>query len=157
LTAYGETVLRSSRLMAGLRRGEIPANGEPEPNYDHDPNHAGTALARGEIVIRALRGEKKTRVARALILLNFVVFAVSLLLMARFNEPLDVQTILFSGSARAAHATGSVNGGAILSGQWWRLGTNIFVHRGLVHVGLNMYYLWFLASLTEKLWGPTRF
>jgi membrane associated rhomboid family serine protease len=157
ITRHGQTVLNSPRMLAGLRRGKVPTDGEPEPEYDHDPSLAGTSLARGEIVIRALRGEKKTRVAKVLIALNFVVFGVGLLLMFRFNEPMNLQTLLFRGSARAAHATGSVNGGAILNGEWWRLGTNMFVHHGLVHIGLNMYYLWFLASLTERLWGPTRF
>jgi rhomboid protease GluP len=46
------------------------------------------------------------------------------------------------------------NAGALtLSGEWWRLLTNIFVHGGLIHIAFNMWCLWNLGQLCESLYG----
>jgi membrane associated rhomboid family serine protease len=40
-----------------------------------------------------------------------------------------------------------------LSGEWWRLLTNVFVHGGLIHIAFNMWCLWNLGALCESLYG----
>jgi rhomboid protease GluP len=40
-----------------------------------------------------------------------------------------------------------------LSGEWWRLLTNVFVHGGVIHIAFNMWCLWNLGSLCESLYG----
>jgi membrane associated rhomboid family serine protease/Flp pilus assembly protein TadD len=40
-----------------------------------------------------------------------------------------------------------------LSGDWWRLVTNIFLHMGFIHIALNMWCLWSLGTLAESLYG----
>ena len=46
------------------------------------------------------------------------------------------------------------NAGALtLSGEWWRLLTNIFVHGGLIHIAFNMWCPWNLGQLCESLYG----
>src|SRR5258707_2542948 len=50
LTPHGADVLRSPRLMAGLRRGYLPAAREEFPEEDLDPHVAGTPLGRGDAV-----------------------------------------------------------------------------------------------------------
>ncbi len=46
------------------------------------------------------------------------------------------------------------NAGALtFSGEWWRLLTNVFVHGGLLHIGFNMWCLWYLGQLCESLYG----
>lgn len=42
---------------------------------------------------------------------------------------------------------------AVAHGQIWRLVSNAFVHIGLMHLALNMYCLWYLAELSENIFG----
>lgn len=44
-----------------------------------------------------------------------------------------------------------------LSGGWWRLVTSVFVHFGLVHLMLNMFTLYQIGRLAERLYGSGRF
>ena len=49
---------------------------------------------------------------------------------------------------------GANNAGSVLvDGQWWRLVTSMFVHGGVLHLGLNMWCLWNLGMLAEPLMG----
>jgi len=52
---------------------------------------------------------------------------------------------------------GANNGGATTDGEWWRLFTSLFMHYGLLHVGLNMWALFNTGPLLEKLQGRTLF
>jgi rhomboid protease GluP len=40
-----------------------------------------------------------------------------------------------------------------LSGEWWRLLSNVFVHGGIIHIAFNMWCLWNLGALSESLYG----
>lgn len=44
-----------------------------------------------------------------------------------------------------------------MNGQWWRLVSCMFLHFGIVHIGLNMWVLWGLAPLVERFAGRTGF
>ncbi len=52
---------------------------------------------------------------------------------------------------------GASYGPLTVGGQWWRLLTEVFVHFGLVHIGINMYILFQVGVLTEILFGRLRF
>ena len=44
-----------------------------------------------------------------------------------------------------------------LTGQWWRLLTSMFLHFGVLHLLMNMWCLWALGSLAERLMGHAEF
>jgi membrane associated rhomboid family serine protease len=39
-------------------------------------------------------------------------------------------------------------------GQYWRLFTSMFVHAGLLHIGMNMAVLWSIGRFIERVLGP---
>jgi rhomboid protease GluP len=45
----------------------------------------------------------------------------------------------------------------ILAGQWWRLVTAMFLHAGLLHIGMNMWCLVDLGPEVEALFSGTKF
>ena len=53
--------------------------------------------------------------------------------------------------------SGADSGSLVLAGQWWRLFTSMFVHVGILHFALNMWCLWDLGALAEKLYGKWTF
>ena len=52
---------------------------------------------------------------------------------------------------------GANSGGLTLSGDWWRLVTNVFLHIGIIHIALNMWCLWSLGAACESLYGSRTF
>lgn len=54
-------------------------------------------------------------------------------------------------------AWGANFGPATKDGQWWRLGTAMFLHFGVLHLGMNMVALWDSGRLVERILGPGRF
>ena len=45
----------------------------------------------------------------------------------------------------------------IATGQYWRLLTSMFLHAGILHIGLNAYALWIFGNVVEKELGRLRF
>ena len=62
-----------------------------------------------------------------------------------------------SMSTALAIKLGANYGPLNLSGQWWRLLTSMFLHFGVIHIGLNMWCLLMLGSLAERLMGRAAF
>src|SRR6267378_2496377 len=79
----------------------------------------------------------------ALIAASVLVFAIMVLRGVSAFNPTPQQAIAF----------GADFGPLTLSGQWWRLVTSMFVHFGLIHLGLNMWCLWNLGRAAEHLLG----
>lgn len=89
----------------------------------------------------------KAPVTLALMAINLVVFAVTLFHGA---------SLWHTGSA-VQLAWGANFGPATQDGQWWRLLTAMFLHFGILHLGLNMWALWDVGRLVERLLGRPRF
>jgi len=44
-----------------------------------------------------------------------------------------------------------------LTGDWWRLVTNVFIHFGIIHIVMNMYCLYAVGVYLEPMLGKTRY
>lgn len=52
---------------------------------------------------------------------------------------------------------GAKFGPYIFAGQWWRLVTAMFLHAGLLHIGMNLWCLFDLGPTVESLFSSTKF
>lgn len=86
-------------------------------------------------------------VTLALVAINLLVFVAMLRQGAGFSH---------TGNA-VQLAWGANFGPATQDGQWWRLGSAMFLHFGVVHLGLNMWALWDVGRLMERLFGHGRY
>jgi membrane associated rhomboid family serine protease len=70
---------------------------------------------------------------------------------------------MVGGGSSALNGGGStivdfgLNGPAVEGGDWYRIVTAGFLHAGLLHLGFNMFALYFLGGLLEPAIGPWRF
>src|ERR1041384_2138613 len=79
----------------------------------------------------------------SLIAINALVFAI---MVARGVSPI-------SPTPQHVLAFGGDFGPLTLNGQWWRLVTSMFVHFGIIHLGLNMWCLWNVGRAAEVFLG----
>jgi membrane associated rhomboid family serine protease len=63
-----------------------------------------------------------------------------------------------TGSASGeVFARGALFGPLVQDGEYWRLITSGFLHASLLHIGFNMFLLWYLGSMLEPAIGTVRF
>ena len=88
-----------------------------------------------------------TPITLALVAVNVVVFVAMLAFGAG----------LWHTDNQVQLAWGANFGPATKDGEWWRLFTAMFLHFGVIHLGLNMWALWDSGRLVERLYGSPRF
>jgi rhomboid protease GluP len=83
-------------------------------------------------------------VTPSLVVANVAIFAIMILSGVSLMNPTALELLPW----------GADYGPLTLGGEPWRLLANAFLHFGLLHVALNMYALWQVGRLTEKLFHP---
>ncbi len=113
----------------------------PEPEY-LSPSHGHEPVQRPPD-----RGRSRWAVAPAtyiLIAINCLWFLYMTAQGVSFTSPTGEQLMHF----------GADNAGSVLMhGEWYRIFTAMFVHAGILHLGVNMWCLWNLGLLAEPLMG----
>jgi membrane associated rhomboid family serine protease len=157
LTPEGERVLHHAGLLAQVRAGKVPPARERREEGSDRGGRAATPYERGEAIREALLGASRPYMTQGLIALNVLVFVAGLVLSQVQNPLVRIENVLIGNSGALLHQTGSLAGLDLLKGQWWRLLTCCFVHFGLLHLGVNMYSLYVIGPLLERMWGHVRF
>jgi rhomboid protease GluP len=159
LTQAGAEVLGNQRQLARLRAGEVrgPAS-LPRPIADPGAI-VPLGWERAEAVRTAFLSHTTPVVTYGLIAVNVLWFVYGLALASR--EGIPPQDYLFNtdiGVIQVLHQIGSLRGGDIyVHHEWWRLLTCCFVHIGFFHLAVNMYSLFVVGPLLERLWGRIGF
>jgi rhomboid protease GluP len=83
-------------------------------------------------------------ITKIIIAINVAVFALMVL---------TGRGALFAPSSSQMIRFGAGFGPLTTHGQPWRLFTEMFVHFGIIHIGMNMYVLWQGGPLVERLFG----
>jgi membrane associated rhomboid family serine protease/Flp pilus assembly protein TadD len=131
---------------------------EQEATSGSDHSHAAPAAERSR---RRPDFTEQLRLAPAtatLIAINVALFAAMVISVAvgRQFSVAPLFTAFKNPHSDLLIRWGANFGPLTLSGQWWRLLTATFVHVGIVHLLLNMWALWLLGFLAERIFGrPT--
>ena len=108
------------------------------------PEHAGGSRVRAPLAaVTRLSG---AYVTRALVALNVGVYLAEL---ASGSGLYGDRGYIFNN--------GALYGPFVAHGDWWRLGTAMFLHYGPLHLGLNMLALYWFGSVVEGSIGHLRF
>jgi membrane associated rhomboid family serine protease len=124
------------------------------------PDHAsGPASGRKPSVARArrrlaFRGDEAI-VTRALVIINVLVWFVNLLQGASLTD--NAGTWFNKGALVGCFPTNEVCAIGVGAGDWWRPFTAMFLHASLIHIGLNMVFLYWIGTPVERTVGHLRF
>jgi rhomboid protease GluP len=132
---------RTMVLYQRPRPDEEDADAAPEA--DEAPPERPAARAPARAPGRVL----PAYVTPAIVALNLLVFGAMVALGSSAMDPTGDDLVRWGSNA----------GVWTLSGEWWRLVTSVFVHGGLLHIGLNMWVLWGLGRTTERIFGSLGF
>ncbi len=158
LTPAGRKVLYNPRQMTQLATGTLPpAAPEPEPppeaGWSGRGGRAG-AYERNETIRAGLMSQGRPVVTLLLIGLNVAAFILGVALDASRGRSLVASVW---GGSRIVLTWAAVVGPDIAAHQYWRLVTSFFIHIGVLHLAMNMYVLWVLGTISEKMWGRWRY
>ncbi len=107
-------------------------------------------------VVRMRSVSTVPRVTYALIAINVAVF------LAEGSGSLSASgsasgTLIREGALLGSSPLPQLAGEGVAHGQWWRLISSGFLHENLLHIGFNMWVLYYLGTMLEPAVGRVRF
>jgi membrane associated rhomboid family serine protease len=110
--------------------------------------------SRERTVVKTLRNTvRQPEVTYVLIAINVIAFLAE-----------GKLTLSGGGSGTSVYLKGALLGSyptlpgqGVAHGQWWRIVTGGFLHENLIHIGFNMYILYFLGQMLEPALGRLKF
>ncbi len=94
----------------------------------------------------------------ALVGVNILLYAVSWYMTQKAAAAVLSAAPAWGGiDNRVLVSLGAKFGPAIYAGQWWRLVTAVFLHAGLLHLGMNLWVLLDVGPMTEALFSASKF
>ena len=114
-------------------------------------NEAGAAVVHDGETVRFARAILQRPAAFTFIFLisNVLMFLLTLIAAGGTNNEVAFNDALI--------ALGAKTNALINAGEWWRFVTPIFLHGGWAHLLMNMYGLWILGPIVERLYGSAKF
>jgi rhomboid protease GluP len=111
------------------------------------PGSTDPKIAFAEFKLHLREITPRLYVVPAVVALNVLVFAIMVATGVSVSNPTIPQLLRW----------GADYGPLTLGGQPWRLGTNVFVHFGIIHLLANMAALLSSGAVVERLFGPLAF
>lgn len=96
---------------------------------------------------KKIRYKRSSNLTLILISINIIIFLITALAS---RSILDINNMVL-------YKFGAKENYAIAHGEYYRLLTAAFLHGGLMHITLNMYALYMLGELTEKIYGKIKY
>jgi membrane associated rhomboid family serine protease len=165
LTPAGKDLLANPRALALLRSGNLRLDAQaPEPPLLDES--ATKLFARGDAVRDVFMVQTPARVTYALIFANLLIFGYGFQMAQQKGVPADeyLGTKNLFGEQRLTpqlvavyRGEGAMQAEDIVKGDWWRLLTCCFMHMGILHLASNLYSLYVIGPLTERMWGHYRY
>lgn len=97
----------------------------------------------------------RSYVTYSIIGINIIMFIISVLLSMK--SPIPPSSYIMDIDNYTLVTLGAKYNPFIIQGQWYRLFTCMFLHGGLIHVAVNMYSLYSLGTLVERLYGKYKY
>lgn len=97
--------------------------------------------------------QRKSPVTTGFLIINVVLFIALV-----YASPLRVQAFqVGSDSATLINFGAKLNYFVLIQHHWFRLLTPMFLHIGIMHLGINLYSLWQVGPTVERLFGSARY
>jgi membrane associated rhomboid family serine protease len=137
------------------------------PEHSGKPQGVQRVVRPAQRAVTGVGSRRVNAVTLALIGINVAVYAVELAMGGTIDGgsnwifshgALVVNGVIQSGNVYAVPAHFSALGVVgVAHGDWWRIVTAAFLHVGPLHLGLNMYSLFYAGTLLEHMIGRWRF
>jgi membrane associated rhomboid family serine protease len=156
LTPEGHELLDRPRLLTGLRNGQLPERRVETQPPDSQPEMS----LPGDAIRESFISDAQPMATRGLIFANIAVFLAGMALAQRNGATVaDFITAANKPAIQEVYLQlGAITGPLVYTKrEWWRLLTCCFVHIGFLHILMNMFCLWSLGRVLERMLGGWRF